>query len=620
MAGLIPQSFIDDLLHRVNIVDLIDKRVQLKKSGQNHMACCPFHNEKTPSFSVNEEKQFYHCFGCGVSGNAIGFVMNYQKMEFVEAVETLAQEYGLEVPREQSETEARKQSENARLLEVVKEADAFYQLQLRQHKNKNLAVDYLKARGVSGEIARDFGLGYAPPGWDNLLSATGGEPEKCRLLLTAGLVIKRDNKRSNQRDNQASDKESSQQDNQASDKESNQQAVGFYDRFRNRIMFPIRDSRGRVVAFGGRVLGDDQPKYLNSPTTPVFHKGTELYGLYEFKRSGTKTNRILIVEGYMDVIALAQMGVRNAVATLGTATSGPHLERLFRQVSEVVFCFDGDEAGRKAAWRALEVSLPQIKDGRQIKFLFLPEGEDPDSFVRNKGKEQFDTAIEQATPLEDFFFDKLGEGLDPTLIESKATLASRAKPLLRKLPHGIYAQLMRDRLAETLNMDSEALNQLMADWEQPQADIPPAPPPEAGGTYRDSAGSRGGASKNRGARRAPAASLIAIDLLRRNPEIALNLEQDISPLQQSAEEDKLLLSVIEMVRNKPDIDANTIMGYCHGSSFAKQFIQLRNSEKITPIEGVEEEFKDIVTRILAGIERKHMIEKLKTQLGNRIAG
>ncbi|MEC9223518.1 MAG: DNA primase, partial [Pseudomonadota bacterium] len=323
MAGLIPQAFIDDLLNRTDIVEVIDKRVTLKKAGKNHTACCPFHQEKTPSFSVQPDRQFYYCFGCGAGGNVIGFVMNFDQLDFPLAVETLAREAGLEVPKEESKAASKRRSENVIVIEVLEQASKFYQYQLRQHENKQVAVDYLKSRGVSGEIAKEFCLGYAPPGWDNLLSGVGTDVKKQQALLKAGLVIEKEQHKSGGSDNLT------------------KFDTQYYDRFRHRIMFPIRDNRGRTIAFGGRVLGEDKPKYLNSPETAVFQKGSELYGLFEAKKSSTKFNRLLLVEGYMDVIALNQMDITNAVATLGTATSVRHLTRMFRQSGEIVFCFDG---------------------------------------------------------------------------------------------------------------------------------------------------------------------------------------------------------------------------------------------------------------------------------------
>lgn len=603
MAGLIPQAFIDDLLSRSDIVDVIDKRVSLKKTGKNYSACCPFHQEKTPSFSVQPERQFYYCFGCGVGGNAIGFIMNFDQVEFPEAVETLARDAGMEVPREEkSPAAARKQSEHAQLLEALERASKYYQFQLRQHEAREAAVDYLKARGVSGEIARDYAIGYAPPGWDNLLGALGTDPKQQLTLLKAGLVIEKERAGGDDADQPES-------------------TPRYYDRFRHRIMFPIRDSRGRTIAFGGRVLGDDKPKYLNSPETPVFHKGAELYGLHECRKSGSKFKRMLLVEGYMDVIALAQMGIRNAVATLGTATSTSHLTRLFRLVPEIVFCFDGDEAGRTAAWRALETVLPLMEDGRQVRFLFLPEGEDPDTLVREIGEQHFNARIEQATPLENFFFDKLSQGIDVGSIEGKARLSNLAKPLIKQLPHGVYGQLMLDRLATTLGVSSDSLQLLMAEKPAPaESNAPPAPPPDYSSSRQErpqSVSAYKPSGSGLSSYRKPA-SLKAIELLLRNPEIALNLEQDLSPLQTAEDEGrKLLLSLIQLVQREPKTETYTMLGYCYGTSLGSQLTQLLKSETITPTEGLEEEFNQILDSILSDIIRTLDRLQLKSQLNSR---
>lgn len=609
MAGLIPQSFIDDLLHRTDILEVVDKRVPLKKSGKNYQACCPFHNEKTPSFSVQPERQFYYCFGCGAGGNAIGFVMNFDHLDFPQAVETLARDAGVEVPREESKAETRRQSELAKLLDVLEQASKFYQFQLRHHAERKRPIEYLKTRGVSGEIARDFAIGYAPPGWDKLIEAIGVDAQQQKNLLKAGMVIER-NKPEGEEVRKDNDKRSP-----------------YYDRFRDRIMFPIRDSRGRTIAFGGRVLGDDKPKYLNSPETPVFHKGAELYGLYESKKFGDKFSRLLLVEGYMDVIALAQMGIRNAVATLGTATSDRHLTRMFRAVSEVVFCFDGDAAGLNAAWRALETSLPLMEDGRRVRFLFLPEGDDPDTHVRKVGKDKFLEQVEQSVPLEQFFFDKLSEDLDIDSIEGKARLSNLAKPLIRQLPKGVYGQLMLDRLSDTLGVSSESLDQFMATAPDPAQRPPPpemAPPPEDHGAPPPY-----GAPQSRPSDRGPGvaltkirkpASIKAIELLLRNPEIALALEANLESLRYAEDESrKLLCTLIEKVQNEPQIETYTLLGYCYGTHLGGQLTQLLQAEKITPQEGLEEEFKQIIDNILSDIQQKLHLLRLKDELKSRIS-
>ena len=596
MTGLIPQSFIDDLLHRTDIVEVIDKRVPLKKRGNNYTACCPFHQEKTPSFSVNQDRQFYYCFGCGAGGNAIGFVMNFEQSEFPQALETLARDAGLEVPREESKAQQQKSSENAEIIKVLELASKFYQFQLRQHSNKNEAVSYLKDRGVSGEIARDFGLGYAPAGWDNLIKAVVSDEKHEQSLLRAGLIIQRNKDKNDEKEKDGQRR--------------------YYDRFRERIIFPIRDSRGRTIAFGGRVLNDEKPKYLNSPETAVFHKSSELYGLFEAKKSGEKFTKLLLVEGYMDVIALAQMGIKNAVATLGTATSSKHLIRMFRQVAEIIFCFDGDDAGGAAAWRALETTLPLMQDGRQVKFLFLPSGTDPDTHVRAVGKEKFELELESAKPLEDFFFEKLSEDLDMNSIEGKARLSNLSKKYIRQIPRGVYAQLMLDRLSQTLGVSSESLDLLLSTNAPKQESSPPIPP--VPNTEWQSSKGRKTTNTNLSAYRKPA-SVKAIELLLRNPEIALSVNQNLEPLRTAEDEGrKLLLSLVEMVKKDPNTEVFTLLGYCYGTSLGSQLTQLLAAEKITPQEGVEKEFLQILDNILSDIAKKLELLQLKDELKSRV--
>ncbi len=424
MAGRIPSAFIDDLLQRVDIVEVIDKHVPLKKTGREYTACCPFHNEKTPSFTVSQTKQFYHCFGCGQHGSAIGFLMAYEHLDFIDAVEELARMIGVEVPYETKvapEVRQSQKQEQATLFELMARCDRFYRQQLRQHPQATVAVDYLKSRGLTGEIAARFNIGFAPPGWDGLTTAMGKENEAA--LFTLGMLIKKD-------------------------------GGGVYDRFRNRIMFPIRDSRGRVMGFGGRVLNkEESPKYLNSPETPLFHKGQELYGLYEARQALRHIPRLLVVEGYMDVVALAQFDIAYAVATLGTATTPEHLQRLFRLTEEVVFCFDGDRAGRDAAWRALEQTLPVVQEGRTIRFMFLPEGDDPDTLVRKVGKEAFETLVTQAQPLSEYFFSALQKQADLSHQEGRAQLVELAGPLLVRMPKGNLRSMLVNQLGQLARMD-----------------------------------------------------------------------------------------------------------------------------------------------------------------------
>ncbi|MGH8035120.1 MAG: DNA primase, partial [Lysobacterales bacterium] len=391
MGGLIPESFIEDLLGRIDIVELIERHVPLKRHGREFQACCPFHDEKTPSFTVSPQKQFYHCFGCGAHGSAIGFLMNYEGLEFTDAIEELARHAGLTVPREAS---AKPRPEES-LYETLEAASRYYQEELPKHPD---AAEYLLKRGLSEEIAREFGIGFAPAGWDGLVLQLGGGKDKMNLLRKAGLLSEGQGKA--------------------------------YDKFRQRIMFPIHDRRGRVIAFGGRTTGDTGPKYLNSPETELFHKGRELYGLHRARKSQGRLPRIIVVEGYMDVVALVQYGFGHCVATLGTATTGDHAELAFRAADEVVYCFDGDNAGRKAAWRALESTLPRLREGRQARFLFLPDGEDPDTMVRSRGAEAFAGLVETAEPLSEFFFTHFTGMVDMESIDGRARLVELAQPLL----------------------------------------------------------------------------------------------------------------------------------------------------------------------------------------------
>jgi len=408
---MIPNDFIQTLLGRVDIVEVVDRHVPLKKAGANYQACCPFHSEKTPSFTVSPTKQFYHCFGCGAHGTAIGFLMEHAGKSFPEAVDELARDAGLAVPRVERPGEAERRDETADLSELLLDAAKFYRKALRESPR---AIDYLKGRGLTGAIAARFGIGYAPDGWQPL---AGVVPDYSDARLEqAGLVITGEGGKR-------------------------------YDRFRDRVMFPIHDSRGRVIGFGGRVLGAGEPKYLNSPETAVFSKGRELYGLYLARNAIRDAGRVIVVEGYMDVVALAQHGVDYAVATLGTSTTPVHAQKLFRQTDSVVFCFDGDAAGRKAAWRALENALPVLQDGKDARFLFLPDGEDPDDFVRARGKAAFEAAVAGAMPLSEYLVAELTVRHPPATAEGRAALLAAARPLLAQIDAPILAALLRRRLA-----------------------------------------------------------------------------------------------------------------------------------------------------------------------------
>ena len=424
MAGLIPQDFIDDLIARADIIEVVGRRVQLKKAGREFKACCPFHDEKTPSFTVSPGKGFYHCFGCGAHGTAIGFLMEFDHMSFVEAIESLAASMGVDVPRSESDKPARRYDELFSLLDTVAR---HWQTCL---KETPAAVEYVKQRGIVGSTAKRFGIGYAPDGWSNVLDKFGKSEEATEKLLATGLIIRKDNGQ-------------------------------HYDRFRDRIIFPIRDARGRTIGFGGRTLGDGEPKYLNSPETVLFHKGRELYGLYEARQALRSIEQLVVVEGYMDAVALARHGIDFAVATLGTATTPEHLNRLFRLTENVCFAFDGDRAGRKAAWRALENALPLIREGRQIRFMFLPEGHDPDSYVNELGTDAFLKALDEGVALSEFLIEELASQVDMNTVDGRARLAELARPLVNKVPAGVYRELLIDSLAERVGLTAAKLEKTL---------------------------------------------------------------------------------------------------------------------------------------------------------------
>jgi DNA primase len=448
VSGRIPTSFIDQLVARTDIVEVIGARIALKRAGKEFKACCPFHGEKTPSFTVVPDKQFYHCFGCGAHGSALGFLMDYEHLGFVEAVEELAAKAGIEIPRDEAVHNQPKPEQS--LYTVLERAGELYRKEL---KNSERAKSYLKQRGLTGETAVRFGIGYVPEAWDWLIQrlAPGASTEARQQLLQTGLIIARE------------------------------QNPGHYDRFRDRIMFPIRDTRGRTIGFGGRILDKGEPKYLNSPETELFHKGRELYGLYEARQSTRSCTRLMVVEGYMDVVRLHQAGITYAVATLGTATTDEHLQRLFRVCNEVVFCFDGDRAGRAAAWRALENALPQVREGRQIRFLFLPDGEDPDSLVGREGREAFEARLLEAEPLSEYFVRHLSSQVDLRNVDGRAQLSALAQPLLVRIPPGVYRDLLIGELAKRVGIAEQRLTEIVnrsapATYEKPAERVVPSRP------------------------------------------------------------------------------------------------------------------------------------------------
>ena len=415
MAGKIPQDFIDELLTRTDIIDVIDAYVPLKKAGKNHKACCPFHEEKTPSFNVNQDKQFYYCFGCTASGTAITFLMEHLRIGFVEAIEDLASRAGMEIPRE-AYNSGDSSSVSNKLYELLESITEYYTNELKNNKNTNNIINYIKKRNINNETRVEFELGFAPPGWDNLVSNFGKSKETIKLLVDAGVIIKNDR-------------------------------GSYYDRFRNRLIFPIRDQRGRVIGFGGRVLGDETPKYLNSPETQIFQKGRELYGLFQARKASRDLKDIYIVEGYMDVIALAQFGIKNVVATLGTAATFEHIGKLYRITNKLIFCFDGDKAGEKAAWRALENSLSLLKNGRQVYFIFLPNNEDPDTFVNKNGKNAF-INTKMLTPLSDFLFNSISHNINLEILEGRSEMINKTLPYLAKLPLDPYKDIIIKELSK----------------------------------------------------------------------------------------------------------------------------------------------------------------------------
>lgn len=575
MARL-PQAFIDQVLDRTDIVDVVDRRVKLKKAGKNYSACCPFHQEKTPSFSVNPEKQFYYCFGCGAGGNALGFLMDYERMEFREAIESLAQAAGMEMPAEKAD--ATPQTDHQKpLYESMEKATRLYESLLRKHPTRGRVVDYLKQRGLSGEIARDFRLGFAPEGWDNLMSTLSSE-EDIEHALTAGLLIENDSGRK-------------------------------YDRFRDRVIFPIVNQRGKVIAMGGRVLGDGKPKYLNSPETPLFSKSHELYGLHHIRKFAKNLSRIVVVEGYMDVIALAQFGIHYAVATLGTSVGKPHLEMLFRRVDQVVFCFDGDEAGRKAAFRGMEAALPMMEDGRQVKFLFLPEGEDPDSVVRNKGSQHLEHLFDNADPLETFLFDQMAQGIDLETMDGKARLSKLVAPYINLIPDGVFKTLLFKALATRTDMDVESLRRLREIEKAAAADYDTAPDKEPGEKqseadapfdYPEGYEPLPDSENHYGApthlEPQSAVLLRALGLVVLKPSSASAITDELLP-EQGGMLSNLLHDLVKQVRETPDLSTAALLGYWMGTDEGELLSEAAAKEVIDDEQHISEHLMAILNKL-----------------------
>jgi len=575
MAGQIPTQFIDDLLTRVDIVDVIEPRVPLKKAGKNLTACCPFHNEKSASFTVSPDKQFYHCFGCGAHGTAIGFLMEYDQMSFPESIQELADLVGMTVPTTQSlsPTPAKQN-----LYDLLDKVSQYYVHQLHNHPQKAEFVSYLQQRGLSAKVIDQFNIGIAPDGWDNVLKAFGTSEQARQQLDEAGLLSSNDNGRT-------------------------------YDRFRKRIMFPIRDRRGRVIGFGGRVLDDSAPKYLNSPETPVFHKGNELYGLFQARKAHRKLERIIIVEGYMDVIALAEHDVTNAVATLGTATTPEHLRQLLRSTPEVVFCFDGDRAGREAAWRAAENALPLLGGNHQLKFMFLPDGEDPDSLIRQQGPVEFNNLVAQAQDYSDFFFASLENRVDISSMDGRSRLVEIAKPYLRHIQTGVYRDMLEQQLADRAQTSTAVLHKHL---EKP-------PETRQRPTYK-----KGSSSAN------TAISLVrmAITLLLQHPK----LYQELGSFDIIATLDlpgiKILVQILETLQQNPHINTAALLERSRGTDSAEHLQRL--AQQTLPLTAIELKHelvaivqqlqKQAVEQRKAYLERKHpsqLTDEEKAEIRNQ---
>ena len=569
MAGRIPQHFIDQLLNRIDVVDLIDGYVPLKKAGANYKACCPFHNEKSPSFTVSPQKQFYHCFGCGANGTAISFLMDYDHMEFREAIEKLASSAGMEIPEEaQGYKPKNTVNEGIDLYQLMNQVSDFYQNQLRQHNDKQQAVDYLKNRGLSGEIAKRFGLGFAPEGWDNLMTSLGATAPAQKALLDTGMLTHNDEKGRT------------------------------YDRFRERIMFPIHDHRGRVVGFGGRVLDRGEPKYLNSPETPIFHKGSELYGLFAARGAIKEADGVLVVEGYMDVVALAQAGIDNAVATLGTATTAMHLQRLFRHTPNITFSFDGDRAGKAAGWKALETCLPLLQDGFQVSFLFLPDGEDPDTMVKKVGRDGFIELVDNATPLTDFLVDHLQQQADLNRLDGRAKLAKLAKPMIMQFPDGILRKLVIERIARLVQIPAQELLNIQAKGkssQKPQAD------PTKG---RRNATTEGRLSDIRS----------AISMLLQNPKLAqlVTAESPIKTLNLRGME--ILNQLLDQAQEHEGVTTARLLERHRQESHFNALEKLASHDHLLGAEEIESEFLSLLDKLLAQsseTELDDLLEKSK---------
>ena len=566
MAGRIPQPFIDDLLNRIDIVDIIESRVPLRKAGRDFQGLCPFHTEKTPSFTVSQVKQFYHCFGCGAHGTAISFLMEYERLDFIDAIKSLAQRCGLALPHVERNDDSEQRQD---LTHILGEAVRFYRKQLRDHTAGKAAIAYLKNRGMEGAIAAEYGVGFAPPGWDNLIRTLGNTPQRLQQLTTTGMVTR------------------------------NEQGH-CYDRFRNRIMFPIRNRRGQVIGFGGRVLDNqDTPKYLNSPESPLFHKGSELYGLFEARQALRHIEQLVVVEGYMDVISLAQRGIRNVVATLGTALTDEHISQLFRATQHIVFCFDGDRAGRAAAWKALDVALPAINEARRASFMFLPDGEDPDTLISKLGMDGFNRQIAAATPLSEFLFDALAENSDLKALDGRSRLLELAHAKIAKIRNPLYRTMMINAIGQRLRLDASELRQIT--HRQSQRSQTNAPPrfQNHGNTRR---------------RLSPVRK--ALTLLLNHPALAQRAPTPNKYRELQEPGIALLVEVLELIQSSPHIRCGTLIEHWRGQREFDQLAKLADENSGIAEENVEIEFDAILNLLntqLIEQETSNLLRKEQTE-------
>lgn len=542
MSAHIPREFIDQVLSQTNIVDVVDSVVSLKKFGANYKACCPFHDEKSPSFVVSPAKQIYHCFGCGVGGNVISFLMEHDHINFIEAINELAKRAHLTVP--QSVTSMTPVKPRDDLYELMQQASQFYEAQLKNTEAAR-AKSYLINRGLNGTLAKQFGLGFAPNTWDALIQHLRSQKFSFEDMLTAGLVTQKESSGSNR----------------------------VFDKFRDRIMFPIHDRQGRIIAFGGRVIDQGEPKYLNSPETPIFHKSNELYGIYQWLKTHKNSESVIVVEGYMDVLALVQQGVMNVVGTLGTATTEQHLQLLFRYTDKIIFCFDGDNAGKKAAWRALTVALPKLKSNKILRFVFLPENEDPDTFIRNQGKENFDKTLQQATTLSEFFIHHLSQNLNLNVADHRAQLLHQANQLLQTMTDVELQRILCQELSHHVRVPASEIFAMIRKSSAPSPTV----------LARISLSSM------------PSNLRKAIAIVLQYPNHALSITTPIVEISQSH---TLLKQLLILIQNNPAITTSGILEYWRDSADLKELIALSAQPLLIAEQGLEQELQDLINKMM----------------------